>query len=328
MSIEPFNIIKMKSELKYSIGIDLGGTFIKFGLVCSNGELLYEGTLPTEANISSDKVIDNLIIAVRDVLMYAKLHQIVPIGVGIGTPGIVDRTHRIILGGAENIAGWSNIHLSEIMEKACGLPVWVNNDANMMGLGEQAFGVAKNFSDVLFLTIGTGIGGAIIIDNKLFGGYNNRGAELGHTPLIADGIPCACGSVGCLEAYASTTALIRQFKSLSEEAEVIYKEEVTGKLIIQLYLENNNIAVEVLDAHCKYLGRGIAGFVNVFSPQRVVLGGGISECGNFYIEKINEAMQKHVVSACAVNTEICAAQLGNKAGTLGSAQWAFNCSTK
>jgi glucokinase len=328
MSIEPFNILKMRSVLKYSIGIDLGGTFIKYGLVCSTGELLYENTLATEADQSSNRVIENLIVAARDVQSYALLHEIVPIGIGVGTPGIVDRTHRIILGGAENIVGWSDIHLSDLMEKACGLPVWINNDANLMGLGEQAFGVAKNYSDVLFLTIGTGIGGAVIIDNKLFGGYNNRGAELGHIPLFADGIPCACGSVGCLEAYASTTALVQQFKNRSAEAGVSYSEEVTGKFIINQYLENDPIAVNSLNQHCQYLGYGIAGLVNIFSPQRVVLGGGISECGNFYIEKINAAMQKRVIADCAVNSEIYAARLGNKAGTLGAAQWAFNCSSK
>lgn len=317
----------MNNTLRHVIGIDLGGTFIKFGLIRSDGRLIYENIVPTEADKSEEAVIANLVLAVRETQEHAKKQGIIPFGIGIGTPGIIDQTHRIVLE-ANNIAGWENVNLADIIEQACSLPVWINNDASMMGLGEQAFGVAKNYSDVLFLSIGTGIGGAIIIDNKLFGGYNNRGAELGHIPLYSDGITCSCGSVGCLEAYASTTALVRQFDERCLAAGISFPKKTSGKLIIKLYLENNPIAIESLNEHCRYLGRGIAGLVNIFSPQRVVLGGGISESGTFYIEKIKTEMDRYVVPGCAVNTKICAAQLGNKAGILGAAQWAFLCSQK
>jgi glucokinase len=176
----------MKNTTKYAIGIDLGGTFIKFGLVRLDGQLVYENQIPTEANTGAQRVIANIISAVQEVQQYATNHNIDIIGVGVGTPGIVDRTHRIVIGPAGNINGWYNIPLSDEIEKVCQLPTVVDNDANMMGLGEQAYGAARNFSDVLFLTVGTGIGGAIIIDNKLFGGFDNRGAELGHIPLFSE----------------------------------------------------------------------------------------------------------------------------------------------
>jgi glucokinase len=227
------------------------------------------------------------------------------------------------LGGADNIAGWSQVHLSDSIEAACNLPVFVNNDANLMGLGEQTFGAASDCTDVLFITVGTGIGGAIIINNQLFGGYDNRGTELGHIPLFADGIPCSCGSVGCLEAYASTNALIQQFRERCNSMGILFQDEITGKLIIQLYLQNVPVAIESIHEHCRYLGHGIAGLVNIFSPQRVVIGGGISESGNFYIEKVNEYYQQYVMPDCGVNTHICAAALGNRAGMLGAAQWAL-----
>lgn len=310
--------------MKYAIGIDLGGTKIKFGLVNAVGNLIYESIMPTEADKGANQVIENLISAVKLTQEYALENNIVPIGVGIGTPGIVDRSNRIVLGGSDNIEGWSQLKLSDIIESACKLPVSLNNDANMMGLGEQAFGAAQDCSDVLFLTIGTGIGGAIIINGKLFGGFENRGTELGHIPLFTDGIPCSCGSVGCLEAYASTTALTQQYKERCDKAGKNFMEEITGKLIIDLYKQQDSIAIESLHEHCRYLGRGIAGLVNIFSPQRVVLGGGISESGTFYIEKIQEYYLSYVMPDCAVNTEICAATLGNNAGVLGAARWALH----
>jgi len=309
--------------MKYAIGVDLGGTNIKFGLVESSGELIYENIIPTEADKGADVVTEHIISAVQEVQQYARKYNIVPVGIGIGTPGIVDRTNRIVLGGADNIAGWSQVHLSDSIEAACNLPVFVNNDANLMGLGEQTFGAASDCTDVLFITVGTGIGGAIIINNQLFGGYDNRGTELGHIPLFADGIPCSCGSVGCLEAYASTNALIQQFRERCNSMGILFQDEITGKLIIQLYLQNVPVAIESIHEHCRYLGHGIAGLVNIFSPQRVVIGGGISESGNFYIEKVNEYYQQYVMPDCGVNTHICAAALGNRAGMLGAAQWAL-----
>jgi glucokinase len=314
----------MNSTFKYAIGIDLGGTFIKFGLVRSDGQLMYESILPTEADKTTSAVIANLISAVRQAQEYAQEQGVVPFGIGIGTPGVIDITYRVVLE-ANNIVGWKNLSLADSIEQVCGLPVWINNDASMMGLGEQAFGAARNYSDVLFLSVGTGIGGAIIIDNKLFGGYDNRGAELGHTPLYSDGVSCSCGNIGCLEAYASTTALIQQFENRCMIAGVGFSEKITGKLIVKLYQDQHPIAVESINAHCRFLGRGIAGLVNIFSPQRVVLGGGISESGSFYINNIKAEMSRYVVASCAVNTDVCAAQLGNKAGILGAAQWAFLC---
>jgi len=312
----------MNNTFKYAIGIDLGGTFIKYGLVRMDGCLVYENKIPTQANTNARKVIDNIIFSIKEVQEYAISQNIKPVGVGIGTPGIVDRTHRILIGLANNIKGWSNVMLAVEIEKECKITVVINNDANLMGLGEQAFGAARNYSDVLFLTVGTGIGGSIIIDNKLFGGYDNRGAELGHIPLISNGIACSCGKVGCLEAYASTTSLIKSYENKCKENGIQFTEEITGKLIVMHYFENKKLAIESINEHCDFLGRGIAGLINVFSPQRVVIGGGISEAGEFYIEKIQIAVNKSVVASCNVNTKVCVAELGNKAGILGAAKWA------
>ena len=198
-----------------------------------------------------------------------------------------------------------------------------------MGLGETMYGAGQGARNVVFLTVGTGIGGAVVIDGKLFNGFANRGTELGHVPLIANGEPCACGSIGCLEHYASTSALVRRFsKRAAETGRSFSGEEINGELIVRLYKEGDKLATECLDEHCDFLGHGIAGFINIFSPQRIVIGGGLSEAGDFYILKVSERAQRYVMADCAVNTRIMAASLGNKAGSIGAASLVFSLNTK
>ncbi|HET7733679.1 MAG TPA: ROK family protein [Paludibacter sp.] len=309
----------MRKTMKYAIGIDLGGTFIKYALIASDGMLLCGGKLPSNADRSAEAVLEQLGLAASKCLVFATENNLQVEGIGIGTPGIVDPQNRILLGGAENIKGWSMVAVADVLEPQLNLPVKVCNDANMMGLGETAFGSAQGCSDVVFITVGTGIGGAVIIDGKLFGGYGNRGTELGHIPLIANGEQCACGSVGCWETYASTSALVRQFEQLAKSQTRVFNEPIDGKLIVSLYNKSDDMAVKIMEDHFFFIGRGIAGLINIFSPQRVVIGGGISEAGNFYFKKVAEMAFKYALPECSENTEIVAAKLGNKAGCMGAA---------
>lgn len=310
-------------QKRHAIGIDLGGTSIKFGLIDSDGQFLYEGKVPSYADVSAEKIINQLIQVAKETQSFADKHRLPVTGIGIGTPGITDSTGRMVLGGAENLQGWQNLALAEIMEKATGLPVTLNNDANAMGLGELAYGAGKGCTDIVFLTVGTGIGGAIVIDGKLFSGYANRGTELGHVPLIATGERCACGATGCLEHYASTAALVRRFTALANEQGLDFHAEINGELIVRLYHESFPLAIKCMNEHFYYLGRGIAGFINIFSPQRVVIGGGLSEAGDFYLEKVSDVAFEHALDTCAPNTQIIKACLGNKAGTIGAASLVF-----
>ena len=305
--------------MEYAIGIDLGGTSIKYALVDKAGNSFFEGKLPSFASVSAAKVMEQLIKAATLLKDEAAKQDWNVLGIGLGTPGIVDETNRIVLGGAENIIGWENIDVASLMEKQMSLPVVVGYDANQMGLVETKYGAGRGCTHVVFLTVGTGIGGAVIIDGKLFNGYANRGTELGHVPLIANGEHCACGAVGCLEYYASTSALTRRFSILAKEQNLSFDTEINGELIVRLYHEDFPLAVECMNEHFYYLGRGIAGFVNIFSPQRIVIGGGVAESGSFYLEKIRAVFKKHVIADCALNTKIVAAELGNKAGLIGAA---------
>lgn len=311
-------------EKKYAIGIDLGGTSVKYALIDNEGVFHFQGKLPSRADESAEAVIGQLVAAIHEVKMSAKEQGHAIEGIGIGTPGIVNETNRIVLGGAENIRGWENLYLADRIEAETGLPTQLGNDANLMGLGETMYGAGRKATHVVFLTIGTGIGGAVIIDGKLFNGFANRGTELGHVPFIANGEPCACGSVGCLEHYASTSALVRRFNKRMAEAGISYPvEEVNGELIVRLYKEGDPIATESLNEHCNFLGHGIAGFINIFSPQRVVIGGGLSEAGDFYIQKVSENARRYAIPDCAMNTEIRAASLGNQAGCMGAVSLVF-----
>ncbi|MBA7571659.1 Glucokinase [subsurface metagenome] len=304
--------------MRYAAGIDLGGTFVKLALVSEKGDFLFEEKLSIGEKASKEKILDTISDAIQLVMKKAREENIPVIGIGIGSPGVV--YNGVVVGGAENLNGWENLDLSSIFSDEFGLPVHVDNDANVMGLGESVYGAAKGCTDVLFFTVGTGIGGAMIINGKLYGGYKNRGAELGHFTIDHKGIDCNCGGRGCLEAYASTAALIKQYAELSGKN----ANAIDGHYIVKKFKEGEENALKCMNEHVDYLGHGIASFINTFAPQKVVIGGGISEAGQFYIDMIKKAVFKYVMPACAIYTDIAGASLGNKAGCLGAASLVFS----
>lgn len=308
---------------KQAISLDLGGTAIKYALVNEAFELSNYKSIPSLANESAESVINQIAIAIEDCFGFAQKQDAEIVGIGIGTPGIVDDKFRTVLGGADNIVGWKNVPLADILEKRFNVPVVVENDANMMALGELAAGAGRDCENVVFLTVGTGIGGALFINGKLFSGHQNRGGELGHIPLFVDGEDCSCGSVGCLEQYASTAALVRRFAERAKETKLKFDREINGELIVELFKQEDPIAVQSINEHCYFLGRGVAAFINIFSPQKVLIGGGISEAGDFYIAKIAETAYKYAMPDCAANTLIERATLGNKAACIGAASLVF-----
>lgn len=307
---------------RYAIALDLGGTTLKYAVVNSQGEILHAGKLPTPATEGAEAVLAQMTLAVDRCVEFAHEKGYALEGVGIGTPGVISEDERVVLGGAENIEGWEMVPLSERIEAHCGLPTWVNNDANLMALGETMFGAGKGASDVVFLTIGTGIGGGVLIDGKLWGGYRNRGTEFGHMTVKYDGEECACGSVGCLEHYASTSALVRRFKARCEELQRPC-EAADGEQIVALYHAGDPLACEVMEEHWNILALGLVGIIHIFSPEKVVIGGGISEAGPFYIEALRQRVERRAMAVSREGCELVAATLGNRAGVLGAAALAF-----
>lgn len=302
---------------KYAVGIDLGGTFIKFALVADSGEILYTGKLSIGSSSTRDDILATMHQAIELTLENAAQNGLTVAGIGIGTPGLC--CDGIVVGGADNLNGWADVHLSEIFSGAFKLPVLIDNDANVMGLGEAVYGAAKDCTDVIFLTVGTGIGGAIVANGKLYGGYKNRGTEMGHVTIDHKGIDCNCGGRGCLEAYASTSALIRQYAERTGKNE----SEIDGFYLVARFQEGEEAAVICMEEHTDFLGHGIAGFINTFAPQKVVIGGGISESGQFYIDMIKKSAFSYAMPDCAANTDVVGATLGNQAGCLGAASLIF-----
>jgi glucokinase len=307
--------------MKLAVGIDLGGTLIKYALVNEKGTLLTYKTHPTDANTSREKVIKNLEICAKEVLVKAKLESWDVLGIGVGIPGVVD--NGVVQGGAENLPDWENLHFADVFKRKVGVPVWIENDANLMGLAEVKFGSCEGIKDAVFLTIGTGVGGAMILNGMLYSGYRNRGAELGHIIVEMNGEKCTCGARGCLQAHASIFALIRDYKNLLLKKKMKLPLKIDGEYIIKKYHLNDQVAMEVMNRHFDYLAIGVASFINIFGPQRIVIGGGISEAGDFYIDNVRHRALKIAMKETSVFTRIERASLGNKAGILGAAALVF-----
>ena len=295
------------------IGIDIGGTSIKYGLVGLNKEIYWKSEKPTKASTSSKQVVENILEAVVETINEAEKLNINVKSVGIGTPGLV-KDNNIIIGGADNITDWVNVPLGNIISKKVNLPTYVGNDADMMGMGEFSVSQSAPNDTVLFITLGTGIGGAIFINGKLFNGHYGLGGELGVLPLIVD------NKLYYWEDVASTSAMVRFYK----EASTNKNEKIDGKQIIAKYFEGDLLAIEVIEKTTNFIGMGLAGYVNIFNPKKIVIGGGVSQAGDFFIEKIKQYTRKYVLAESFENVEIQAASLGNNAGFIGASLFALN----
>lgn len=311
--------------MNLAIGIDLGGTLIKYALIDKTGNIVLYKTHSTEADISREKVFHNLEVCANDALETAKLSNCNVLGIGVGIPGVVE--NGIVQGGAENLPDWENLHFEDLFRIQIGLPVYIENDANLMGLAEVRYGCCVGITDAIFLTIGTGVGGAMILNGSLYSGYRNRGAELGHIIIEKNGEKCSCGATGCLQAHASTYSLIRDYKNLLHQKNRVVPLKINGEFIVQQYKLNEGVALEVMDRHFSYLAAGVASFINIFGPQKIVIGGGISESGDFYIENVRNRALKIAMKETSVFTQIEKASLGNKAGVLGAAALVFDRET-
>jgi len=296
-----------------ALGIDLGGTAIKFGIVNQSGEILYENIIPTRIEKNGESILNRIRFAVQESILFSHTHHLGLEGIGIGIPGIVDRGFVM---GSENIPELNGTNPGEILEKEFGLPVYLENDANVMALAELEFGKDKSLKDLLFLTVGTGIGGAMVIDRKLYGGYRNRGTEFGHLSVNLNGPTCNCGSKGCLEILASVPALIKDYRGRKGNPQEEFF--LDGKFMVSRYLEGEKEALESFESHFQYLSHGLASLINILSPQKIIIGGGISESGDFYISQIRKRTLAISMKETSEFVQIERAEWGNKAGFIGA----------
>ncbi len=303
------------------LGIDIGGTSIKGGLVYRFGQVDKLFSLPIDKKLSQEEQIEALIKKIKETYNDNEFE-----GIGLGIPGAIDNTLGVVM--YSNNLKWENLPIGRMLKHAFpGKKVAMTNDANAAALGEAKFGSAKNEQDVVMITLGTGIGSGIIINGKLYEGNHGRGAELGHQVLVLDGIPCTCGRKGCFEMYASATALVRQAKEAMEEnpeckLALIAKngEEVNGKLIFETAKAGCTTAQKVVDNYIKYLGEGLINICNVFRPSSIVLSGGIANQGDYLLNKLVAYLEKeHYGYPPEVKVEIKIASLGYNSGIIGAA---------
>ncbi len=309
--------------MKYYVGIDLGGTFIKGGIVDENGEILLADKVPTEANLGENKVVGNISRLSLDLLEKSGVDKSSVVGLGMGVPGMIDCKAGVVIL-SENLY-MENLPIADMVAAQTGLKVVIANDANVATLGEVKFGAAKDYNDVIMLTLGTGVGGGIVVGGKLVEGNKSVGAELGHMVVKAGGETCSCGRKGCLEAYSSATAIIRETKRAmqahkdSKMWEIGSLDKVTGKTAFD-YQDTDVYAKEVVENYVEMLACGITNLGNIFRPEAVLLGGGVCAQGASLVDPVQKIVDEEVFAGkLGPKVPILIAALENSAGILGAA---------
>lgn len=308
---------------KYFIGIDIGGMSVKGVAVDKDGKILCEGTAPTGDKDGGNSLAENVCELVQRLISDSGHAATEFEGVGVGCPGVIDSKNGVVVF-AGNLS-LKNFPLVERVQKSVKLPVKITNDANAAALGEAKFGAGKMCDNAVLITLGTGVGGGVIIDGKLFEGYKSAGTELGHIVIQEGGNPCTCGRKGCFETYASATALINSTARAMRENKdsamwnTYTPETVTGKTAFE-YMDCDKTAKKVVEEYVRYLASGLTSIANIFRPQIIMLGGGVCNQGERLIAPVREIVKKEIFGGTDyADIEIVKATLGNLAGSLGAA---------
>ena len=297
--------------MEYIVCFDIGGTFIKYGLMDQNGQMISKDKVVTpKSNIQ--KALPELL--VEYVKMLQNNFQIV--GIGISSCGLINHERGEILF-SNNLPGYSGMKLAEILYNQLQLPVSVENDVKSACLGEMWKGAIQGKRNVVFLTLGTGIGSTIIIDGKIVNGSHHLAGELGHTVIVGDGRPCGCGRRGCYERYAATSALVNDFiEEKKEQGEV--NENISGEEILKLVAEEDSIALAVYKRFIRYISLGLANVIHLLNPEAIIIGGGIAEDSDRFIQDINTEIRKEIMPIYDQENLVFPSLLGNDAGLYGA----------
>lgn len=276
----------------YVIGIDLGGTETKIGIVNHDGHIIEKRIIPTLVSKGSNDVITRIAKTVNELISEKGIEKNI-IGIGVGSPGSINREKGIVIF-SPNFPGWKNVPLARKLEDLTGFKAYVENDANAFALGEWAFGRFKGAPNIIALTLGTGVGGGVISRGELITGSKGFGGELGHVIIEPDGPLCGCGSHGCLEALASATSIVRmalEYKKRYPQSSVFAHENITAKDVFDSAKSGDEMAELVVERATRALAIGIAGFVHIFNPNVVILGGGVSRAGKYLLEKVEKRFE-------------------------------------
>ena len=319
----------MSAATRFVIGVDLGGTNIVVSAMSSDGSRLFGAhTEPTRAAEGADAVLARMARMVNEtvsqVLREAEVGREAILGIGLGAPGTVDRDHGMVLD-APNL-DWHNFPLAERMTAMTGLPVKVDNDANCATYGEWWLGAARGGRNVIGITIGTGVGGGIIIDRQVYHGSTDAAGEIGHITIDLNGRRCGCGNYGCLEAYASGTAIaLRAREALHNDESSILPSlvggdpaRITAAVVYQAAGEGDALALEIVRDTAKYLGAGLANLLNVFNPDIVVVAGGVTHAGDALFGPLRTEVRRRAFRSVSDACRIVPGTLPGTAGVVGA----------
>lgn len=315
---------------KKLLGIDLGGTTIKFVILTLEGEVQEKWAIETNTLENGRHIVSDIVESLKHRLSLYGLTKDDFLGIGMGSPGAVDRTSKTVTG-AFNLNWADTQEVGSVIEKEVGIPFFIDNDANVAALGERWVGAGANNPDVVFVTLGTGVGGGVIADGNLIHGVAGAGGEIGH--MIVDpenGFTCTCGNKGCLETVASATGVVRVARQLAEQYEgssaikaaIDNGDTVTSKDIFIAAEDGDKFANSVVERVSRYLGLAAANISNILNPDSVVIGGGVSAAGEFLRSRVEKYFVTFAFPQVKKSTKIKIAELGNDAGIIGAASLA------
>ena len=294
------------------LSIDIGGTAVKMGLVDEGGEVHARH----EASVCFDGYRTQILTTVmREAEAFLRRENAQVAGIGVSATGQVDDRAGVVIGTNGKIPGYEGSRIKEEMESRFHLPVWVLNDANAAALGECFAGAARGRRHVLMLTLGTGVGGGVVLGGELYGGARGIAGELGHFTLYQDGAPCPCGKRGCLEHYAATTALVRRAQEATGET------QLNGRVIFDRAQRGNEVMLGVLSAWIDDIAAGVTGLVHIFNPEMVLIGGGVSAQEELLMKPLRQRVLSGVMPRFAEGLSVERATLGNDAGMIGAARF-------
>lgn len=318
------------SDERYIVGVDLGGTSINVGVVPFDGSrVLAMRSSPTGADKGPKHVVDRITTMIREAMSDAAREADIPdggfIGIGLGSPGPLDRATGTVIE-TPNL-GWRNFPLRDLVSNAIGLPAELDNDANAATLGEWWAGAARGVDNVIGVTLGTGIGGGIVLGGKIFHGVSDAAGEIGHMSIASTGRKCKCGNYGCLEAYASGPAIAaRAVEGLTTGEPSLLPSMVDGDIsritaetVYEGIVAGDAYAQEVMRDTAKFLGAGIANLINILNPEIVVISGGVTRAGDHLLEPLRNEVRRRAFRPAFENCRIVTSELGNMAGVIGAA---------
>lgn len=305
---------------KWCLGIDIGGTSVKFGLFDMEGMLLKKWSIPTRTQESGKNILEDIAISLEKNLKIWGFEREQIAGAGLGVPGLVMEDGTVLH--AENL-GWDRVAVAGELKKLTGIQIKVENDANLAALGEIWKGSGKNCHSMLFVTLGTGIGCGIVIDDKILSGVSGAAGEIGHMH-VEDHMKkqCNCGKYGCLEQFASATGICwlgNQIMENSSEDSALRGLEISARIVFDAVRNQDHLAVQIAEKFGYYLGKALAASACIINPERIVIGGGVSRAGNIILDYVEKYYYKYAYPPCE-NVEFRLASLGSEAGIYGGAR--------